>query len=224
MIPILKPDGTEAELTGDTARFPTAATRQERPVEPIDPAGFLDEPHHRFYGRPWLIGRCYFDQLKAQGLKRGHKVLDLGCGAGRVGVWLTSFLDEGGYCGVDAHLRALVAFAAYESVLHGLQAKRPRLLHTDGFEVDAFGEQFDVALDFYLTPHLTRERALDALTRTAAVCRPGARLYSLAPTLTPEEMAGVGFTLKQSFRVDYPLLEGLGDKGGDDWRVFVRRR
>lgn len=224
MMAILKPDGTPAELTGDTARFPTAATKQDRPVEPIEPADFLNEPHHRFYGRPWLLGRYYFGQLRARGLKRRDKVLDLGCGAGRVGVWLTDFLDEGGYCGVDAHLRALAAFASYECVLHALEPKRPRLMFTEGFEVEAFGETFDVALDFYTTPHLSKAAALDALARTAAVCRPGARLFSLAPRLTTEEMAGVGFRLKESFRVDYPLLEGLGAKGGDEWRVFVRRR
>jgi SAM-dependent methyltransferase len=224
MIPILKPDGTEARLSDDTAAFPTAASKKPRRAEPIDPASFLDEPHHRLYGRPWVIGRCYFDQLKAQGLERGDKVLDLGCGAGRVGVWLAGFLDEGGYCGVDAHLRALAAFAAYECVLHGLEAKRPRLMHTDGFEVEAFGETFDVALDFYTTPHLSKATALDALARTAAVCRPGARLYSLTPKLASEEMAKAGFRLEESFRVDYPLLGHLGPKGGDDWQVFVRGR
>lgn len=222
MIPILRPDGSEAELTGSPGRFPTAAARSPRPDEPIDTEAFLDEPHHRFYGRPWVTGRYYFDQLRAKGLRRRHKVLDLGCGAGRVGVWLASFLDKDGYCGVDAHLRALVAFASYESVLHGLEAKRPRLLYDENFDVGAFGECFDIALDFYLTPHLTRPAAIDAMARTAAVCRPGARLFSLAMALTAEEMAAVGFRLQESFRLDYPLLAGKGVQGHDQWSIFAR--
>lgn len=224
MIPILRPDGSEAELIESPDRFPTAAATSPRPAEPIDTGGFLNEPHHRYYGRPWVMGRYYFDQLRAKGLRRSHRVLDLGCGAGRVGVWLAAFLDADGYCGVDAHLRALVAFAAYESVLHGLEAKRPRLLHAENFEVDAFGERFDVALDFYVTPHLTKAGAIDAMARTAAVCKPGARLFSLASHLTAEEMAGAGFRLKESFRADYPLLAGMGDYGHDQWRIFARVR
>lgn len=222
MIPILTPDGREAELTPSPDRFPTAAASSPWPVAPIDTEAFLDEPHHRFYGRPWVMGRYYFDQLRAKGLRRSHRVLDLGCGAGRVGVWLAAYLDADRYCGVDAHLRALAAFAAYESVLHGLEAKRPRLLHAENFEVDAFGERFDVALDFYVTPHLTRDAAIDAMARTAAVCSRGARLFSLASPLTVEDMAVAGFRLKETFRAEYPLLAGKRAYGHDQWSIYAR--
>jgi SAM-dependent methyltransferase len=224
MIPILRPDGSEAELVDDPDHFPTSIAPEGWPAAPIRPEDFLDEPHHRYYGRPWLLGRHYFDQLRARGLKRRHRVLDLGCGAGRVGVWLAAWLDKRRYCGVDAHLRALTAFATYECMLHGLQSKQPRLLFSDGFEVEAFGERFDVVLDFYLSPHLSRDAALDAFARAAAVCRPGARLFSLTPTLTAEDMAGAGFQLTESFEARYPLMGAMGEKGGDAWRIFTRRR
>ena len=64
---------------------------------------YLAEEHHRWYGRPWCIGRSYFDFLLGRGLERGHRVLDFGCGAGRLGIWLIGHLEAGQYNGVDHH-------------------------------------------------------------------------------------------------------------------------
>jgi hypothetical protein len=55
----------------------------------------LAEEYHRAYGRPWVLGRCYFDELMAPQVRPSDRVLDLGCGAGRVGIWLIPFLDIG---------------------------------------------------------------------------------------------------------------------------------
>ena len=43
----------------------------------------LDEAHHSAYGRPWCLGRDYFDFLVNDlGLRRRDRVLDFGCGSG----------------------------------------------------------------------------------------------------------------------------------------------
>ena len=166
----------------------------------------LKEQHHHSYGRPWLIGRLFVDQLFHSGLDPRSRVLDLGCGAGRVGVWLIPFLEADRYFGVDNHLPSLVAFAAYETVLHGLTAKRPRLMLSDRFEVDGFGEQFDVFLDFNLTRHLDDAQTETAIRQVRMTAAPGARLFMNAPPrLGLAQLRAWGLDLVERREVGYRL-------------------
>jgi SAM-dependent methyltransferase len=47
------------------------------------------------------VGRRWFELLKRFGLEPYHRVLDPGCGAGRIAIPLTSFLTSGSYEGFD---------------------------------------------------------------------------------------------------------------------------
>jgi SAM-dependent methyltransferase len=147
----------------------------------------LSERHHRWYADAWFLGRTRFDFLLGQGLEQGARVLDLGCGAGRLGIWLVGYLEPGRYFGVDAHLAGLVAFSAYEIPLHGLAGRRPRLLLDADFRFDHFGERFDVALDFSVTRFLPDESFRRAYTRLRPTLAPGARVF--VGGLAPERLA-----------------------------------
>ena len=221
MVEVLLPGGGSILDDGSPRLWPSASRREPVPPEPVDLAEFLREEHHRYYGRPWILGRYYVDELIRRGVEPGDRVLDFGCGAGRVGGLLTAYLDADGYCGIDAHLRALTAFARYECVFHGVEAKRPRLMFSDSFDVAAFGEQFDVVLDFYATQHLVRPA--EAFERIAQVCKPGARLFMpYAPNGGVEALMSLGFELAEVFEVTYPLLIGSGKQSTDTWRLFRR--
>ncbi len=197
--------------------------------DPADQAGaitldpFLDEEHHTFYGRPWILGRLYFDTLLRAGLRPDDKVLDIGCGAGRVGVWLIPYLDAGGYFGCDNHLRSLVAFAGYESALFNLFPKRPRLLLCDDFAVGAFATKFSVVLDFFVTEHVAPDRRETAYKNIAAACAPGARLFMVQPPdLGLARMAELGFELVDQQDVTYPILTRTARaiRFTDPWHEF----
>src|SRR5688500_16008680 len=54
---------------------------------------FIWEDHHRAYGHPWCVGRAYFDAMIHFGLRPDHRVLDFGCGAGRLGIWAAAYLN-----------------------------------------------------------------------------------------------------------------------------------
>lgn len=222
MVTVVDRNGDAVTAANSPIGFPSS-NRTEPPDEgPIDPKAFWKEDHHRSYGRPWLLGRVQFNALVAHGLARTDKVLDFGCGAGRCGVWLARYLEPDHYCGVDAHLRALRAFAEYECVLHQLGRKRPRLMHSEGFDLAGFGERFDVILDFFTTPHLTPEQVELAIARIASVAAPGARLISINPELDARMLDGHGFELSKSFDTDYPQLADAGVRAFDSWRVFTR--
>jgi SAM-dependent methyltransferase len=229
MLPILRDDGT---AVGDLRSAPSwkalkqgASEGDRADAAPISAAEFLDEEHHRAYGRPWVMGRYYVDQLIELGLDPAARVLDLGCGAGRVGIWLVPYLEDACYCGVDNHLRSLVAFAGYENFLHRLWPRRPRLMLSGGFEVAGFGERFDVALDFFVLAHLEAHAQQQAVERIARVCGPGARLYTLQPPAIGEDaMRAAGFELVDSRKVAYPLLADSPkpSHASDHWFVFAR--
>lgn len=115
---------------------------------------FVDETHHRFYGWPWCIGRDQMDYLVSRGLRSSDRVLDIGCGSLRTGIWLIPYLESGNYFGVDAHLESLEAAVHYEIPLHRLEEKNPRFLFSHQFELSHFGVDFDWILAFAFFIHL----------------------------------------------------------------------
>ena len=216
---IESPDGNVIEPLHSEARW----QKQGEPVEPISVEWLLAEEHHRIYGRPWILGRFYMDFLVAHGLAPNDRVLDLGCGAGRVGIWLIPYLERGRYFGIDWHLKSLAAFARYEAKLHDLAHKAPRLMLSANFEVDRFGETFDVALDFYVTRHLTLEQTEAAYRKVRAVLRTGGRFFlPHAPQLDEAKLAGLGLALSESEEVSYPLLGEISKNilSTDHWHIL----
>jgi hypothetical protein len=114
---------------------------------PIDEA-FLQEVHHRQYGRPWAMGKYIFDYLVSRGLRPEHRLLDFGSGALRLGNYAIPFLELDRYYGIDAHLKSLEAAVTYEIPIHNLAGKRPRLLWNADYAVDHFGVMFDWIVDY----------------------------------------------------------------------------
>lgn len=191
---------------------------------------FLREEHHHYYGRPWIVGRFYYDYLISVGVTSTDRVLDVGCGSGRVAIWLVPFLEEGKYFGIDSHLRSLMAFARYEAVLHHLKAKKPRLMLSNEFDIAGFGEQFDVVLDFSVTRNLPLERAGAAYEKIAGAMVPGGRVFM--PTspkagttgLDLDDMDRLGFSLVKTEQVRYSLFTESGHvQDVDEWHQFRRR-
>lgn len=204
---------------------PDAAAEDRPPAARVDQR-FLDEDHHRQYGHPWAMGKCIFEFLVSAGLRPGHRLLDFGCGALRVGIWTIPYLDTGNYFGVDAHLSSLVAATTYEIPLHGLEEKRPRLLWNDEFAVSHFGTSFDWIVDFSSASRVKpKERREQAYASLAEVLAPGGHLLTSPLPRVPIDAFGQwGLALVRSKVVQHcSLLEGHEEfKPTKPWWEFLR--
>jgi SAM-dependent methyltransferase len=151
---------------------------------------FLEEAHHRQYGRPWAVGKYAFEFVVEAGLRPEHRLLDFGCGALRLGKWAISYLEAGNYFGVEAHLMSLEAATAYEIPVHGLEEKRPRLLWNDDFELSHFGTTFDCILDYTGSKSMGTDPTLQRrlFSRFAEVLEPGGRLLYVPDLRVPAEI------------------------------------
>ena len=70
------------------------------------------------------------DLLKEQGLKPEHKILDIGCGGGRLGYLLIDYLDSGNYYGFDKQTDWIDNFKR-DVLRAGLENKKPTILNCD---------------------------------------------------------------------------------------------
>ncbi|HEX5127279.1 MAG TPA: class I SAM-dependent methyltransferase [Rhodocyclaceae bacterium] len=229
----LSPGNSVDEYTSGPSWQDTIGHRKKRQIgdtSTITMRPFLDEEHHRAYGRAWLLGRFLFEQLKLLGLAPGDNVLDFGCGSGRVGIWLIPYLEAGRYFGLDSHLPSLVAFSAYEMALHDLRGLRPRLMVNATFAFEAFGTTFDAILDFAVSQHLAEERAIAAYRSMHRVSCERSRLFTTRePKIGLKGMRNCGWILDQTADVTYPIIPKTLQRGEivrinnrDQWCVFRR--
>jgi SAM-dependent methyltransferase len=135
--------------------------------------------HRKRVGSRWdEIGRLQRDFLVAQGLKPEHRLLDVGCGALRGGVWFVEHLDPGHYHGIDINLSLLEAGWSRE-LPEEMRTRLPweNLRLTDRFESD-FGVTFDYAIAQSLFTHVPLNDIRLCLYRVAKVMKPDGRFFA----------------------------------------------
>jgi SAM-dependent methyltransferase len=148
----------------------------------------------RFLGGPKRdfirVGRLGFQVLLDEGLLPSSRVLDVGCGALRLGYWLMRFLDPGCYFGIepqqdmlDVGLEQLVE----PDVVRHAQA---RFSANDDFDFSVFGERFDFVVARSIWTHASKPQISAMLGSFAATSAPhGVFLASYYPA---SRLFGVG--------------------------------
>jgi SAM-dependent methyltransferase len=127
-------------------------------------------------------GHC-LEVLLAEGLTPSSRVLDVGCGALRVGYWLMRVLDPGRYFGIEPNQEMLRL--GLDTVVEPdvLSRAHPHLAHNDDFDFSRFGERFDFVVARSIWTHASRAQIGAMLTSFAATSTPdGVFLASYRPS------------------------------------------
>lgn len=141
--------------------------------------------HREFIGGLWdELGQLQLEFLIESGLKPSHKLLDIGCGCLRGGVYYLKYLDEGNYFGLDIN-SSLIEAGKIEVGEVGLSHKKPNLIVDDKFSFGKFGTKFDFMVSVSVFTHLPFNIIVRCLNRARESLSPHGIYYSTffqAPT------------------------------------------
>lgn len=144
------------------------------------------------------IGTEFLGLYRTTGeLRADAHILDLGCGAGRMALPLTEFVDGGTYDGFDVHRGAIdwcnatIApghpdFNFRYVDLHNTVYNREATDRAETFVFPYADEQFDFACASSLFTHLLPEETANYLQQARRVLRPGGRAMFTFFISTPE--------------------------------------
>jgi len=135
--------------------------------------------HRNVIGGLWdELGNLQLDFLISQGLLPHHRLLDIGCGALRLGVMAVNYLEPGHYYGTDIWEELLDA--GYHRELTDRQRERlPRanLAVTGDFNFSYLSEKMDYAIAQSLFSHLPMNHLRHCLMNLQQVMNPGGIFY-----------------------------------------------
>ncbi len=134
--------------------------------------------HRSFVGGLWAeIGSLQFEFMREAGLKPGHKLLDVGCGCMRGGLYFMEYLNKGDYYGYDIN-QSLIDAGMIEIEKSGLQEKSPNLLVGERFSFNEFEVKFDYLISISLFTHLNINNIICCLARAKDVISDEGKYFS----------------------------------------------
>ncbi len=123
-------------------------------LEPEGDAGIQKIGHRNYVGGMWdEIGNLQFNFLVSRGLLPQHHLLDIACGALRLGVKAIPYLEPGHYLGIEKEAALVKAGLEQELDPAVRAAKQPQIVVSDAFEFEKFGRQADYAIAQSLFSH-----------------------------------------------------------------------
>ncbi len=137
--------------------------------------------HHPIVAGVWdETGALQFSFLTAEGLARDHRLLDIGCGCLRGGLYFVDYLDAGNYFGVDLNENLLEVGYRVELARARLTEKLPRdhLRQIEGFDFSILDAEFDTAIAFSVFTHVSLNAVRTCLERLAPKMKAGGKFYA----------------------------------------------
>jgi SAM-dependent methyltransferase len=160
-------------------------------------------------------GRWQLDALRSIGMTPAHRLLDIGCGAMRLGLYAVDYLDDGGYFGIDA-FPPYIAAARRLAEAAGL-TKKFSLLRSKDFDFGGFGASFDFANAQSVLTHLSGEECDRCMAALRKVMRPGGSFfctYLIGRPLTQGLLYGAMQPMRRFADQDPDFFRKLGERHG----------
>lgn len=117
------------------------------------------------------IGQYTLDSLEQSGMNPDSMVLDVGCGALRLGYWLVRYLNPDRYFGLEPVQKYVDAGLKHAIGPEMAAEKRPRFDHNKNFDFSPFGVKFNFVVARSIFSHASPAmvcRALDSFRDNAA--------------------------------------------------------
>ncbi|MGP0103675.1 MAG: methyltransferase domain-containing protein [Solirubrobacteraceae bacterium] len=131
----------------------------------------------RFLGGPTYdferMGRAGLEVLLREGLTPSSRVLDVGCGALRLGYWLMRFLDPGCYFGIEPNQDMLNVGLQELIEPEVVERAEAHFDFNDDFDFSVFGESFDFVVARSIWTHASKAQIGAMLASFAAASAPG---------------------------------------------------
>jgi hypothetical protein len=165
-----------------------------------------DGLHREFVGGMWdEVGKLQFNFLVKQGLQPYMKILDVGCGCLRGGVYFINYLNAGNYYGIDINESLINAGYEKELDIIGLKEKMPRsnLLVNASFQAYLFGVYFDFALAQSVFTHLPFNHIRRCLIELAKCMKLGGKFYATFFECPPNQPIETEITHQPGSRTTY---------------------
>lgn len=162
-----------------------------------------EERYEKLVGKPGNWRKKRDDQiafLSELGLKPSDRLLDLGCGALRVGAPLIAYLDTGNYAGVDVDSECVAASKELVDRFD-LRARRPTLVRSDSFGKDELEPQsFDRIWAFQVLIHLEEHLLHQAFAAMVTLLDPNGKSW-----VTVRVHDGDGFQVTGRWKRFFPI-------------------
>jgi SAM-dependent methyltransferase len=118
------------------------------------------------------VGRLSFQVLLSEGLVPSSRVLDVGCGALRVGYWLMHFLEPGCYHGIEPNTEMLDVGLREIVEPETVARAQAHFSDDDSFDFSAVGTGFDLVLARSIWTHASKQQIAAMLASFAATAAP----------------------------------------------------
>jgi hypothetical protein len=104
------------------------------------------------------VGRKTLSLLVERGLQANHKLLDIGCGCLRCGIWIIPFLEEECYFGIEPNIEMMRFGTDVLLQPSLLEQKKPHFDHNSDFDFSVFQQKFDFFVARSIWTHASRKQ------------------------------------------------------------------
>ena len=161
----------------------TAAAFQEDPSIKLCVVAERNREAVHYVGTSPLSGRVQLELLLLEGLKKEHRVLEIGCGALIAAIPILSFLEVGHYVGIDPYAELIHHSSHVPENREVIQQKRPNFLYFEDFDASTKCTSFDYIISHAVMSHAAQWQLPLFLKNCSRVLKKGGKaIFSLRLT------------------------------------------